>query len=359
MMLTICHINLAKGFRGGERQTELLIKALCEHDSIYQKVIVRKDSPLLEKITFRKNKLHLYRATKPYVRHTSRIKGSSLVHVHEAKGGQLAFLAHRIYGIPYLITRRVPNPIKSNPLTSRIYSSADRIVALSSAIRKVLVSYDSNLKPIIIPSMVSNLSVDPRSRNRIRKRYKNKFLVGHAGALVNRHKGQQYILEAAAHLQDEFPQVHFLLLGEGPDERTLTRAAKGLKNLELLGFRDNVGDFLAAFDAFAFPSLREGLGSVLLDAMQFRLPIVASNVDGIPDIIEHGKNGLLIPPQDGKALAEAIAYMYRNQHMCKKLSRNAFKTSQHYHPSVIVKKYLRLYQEICFEPYAGSSILAT
>lgn len=345
-VLNICHINLAKDFRGGERQTELLIKALGRQGNISQKVILSKDSPLVERLSKAGEKVSLYPISKPYLFHAHHVKDCSLLHVHEAKAGQFAYLATRIYKRPYVITRRVTNPIKTNPLTRRIYSEAERVVALSDAIRDVLTCYEANLNPLVIPSMVSSLPVNPQAIDEIRHRYRDKFLVGHAGALVNHHKGQQYIVEAAASLLQDYPEIHFLLLGRGKDGPWLKHMADGLSNIEFLDFRENLGDYLAAFDLFVFPSLHEGLGSVLLDAMQFKLPIVASSVGGIPDLIEHGKNGLLISSRDSRALADSILYLYRNEEIRRDLAENAYQVSLNYHPHSVSQRYLLLYREI-------------
>jgi glycosyltransferase involved in cell wall biosynthesis len=220
------------------------------------------------------------------------------------------------------------------------------VVALSGAIRDLLVKYDSRLKPVIIPSMVSSLPVNMSFRNEIRRRYAGKFLVGHAGALVNRHKGQQYLLEAASILENVYPNIHFFFLGQGEDESWLKGLADGLSNVTFTGFIENLGDYLAAFDLFVFPSLQEGLGSVLLDAMQFKLPIVASDVDGIPDIIEHEKTGLLVPPRDGKALSRAIENLYLSGDKRLMLSENAYAATVKYHPREIAALYLSAYKQI-------------
>lgn len=343
-MIKICHINLAGDFRGGERQTELLIKELCKYEDISQKVVLREESPLLSRLGDVDKRLELKSISKPYILHAGQVKNSDLIHVHEAKAGQFAYLATRIYKKPYLITRRVPNPLKANALTRRVYCRADRIIALSGAIRDVLINYDSRLNPVVIPSMVSSVPVNPEFRNKIRQKYKDKFLVGHAGALVNHHKGQQYIVEAAASIRHEYPKIHFLLLGKGEDERWLKSMAEGLDNIEFAGFKENIGDYFAAFDLFVFPSLQEGLGSVLLDAMQFKLPLVASQVGGIPDIVEHGKNGLLIPPADSGALAEAVLYLYNNKEVRSRLSENAYETSLNYRPVDLAKRYIGVYE---------------
>ncbi len=85
-----------------------------------------------------------------------------------------------------------------------------------------------------------------------------------------------------------------MLVGGGEDEGMLKTAAAGLSNVTFTGFVDNVGDYLAAFDIFVLPSNREGIGSVLLDAMDRALPVVASRVGGVPDIVHDGENGILI-----------------------------------------------------------------
>ncbi|MCF8094815.1 MAG: glycosyltransferase family 4 protein [Desulfobacteraceae bacterium] len=345
-MTKICHINLARGFRGGERQTELLVKEICKYEDIRQKVILRADCPLIDRLSGVDESLELKPISKPYILHAGDVKDCDLIHVHEAKAGQFAYLATRIYKKPYVITRRVLKPLKANPFTRNVYSGAERVIALSGAVKYVLVRYDSTLNPLVIPSMTSSLSSNQESRDKIKSRYKDKFLVGHAGALVNKDKGQQYIVEAAASMQHEYPQIHFLLLGQGRDEDRLKRMAAGLNNLEFAGFRANVGDYLGAFDLFLFPSLQEGLGSVLLDAMQFKLPIVATNVGGIPDIIEHGENGLLIPPADSGALADAVLYLYKNRDFCIRLAENAYKVSMKYKPSELARHYLQVYQSI-------------
>ena len=97
-----------------------------------------------------------------------------------------------------------------------------------------------------------------------------------------------------------------MLVGHGKDDARLRRIASGLGNIEFAGFVDNVADYLATFDLFIYPSLREGLGSSLLDAMHFGLPIVASRVGGIPELVEDQVNGLLIPPESPRDLVGAI-----------------------------------------------------
>jgi glycosyltransferase involved in cell wall biosynthesis len=115
----------------------------------------------------------------------------------------------------------------------------------------------------------------------------------------------------------------------------------GLDNIIFEGFVDNVGDYLAAFDLFAFPSLQEGLGSILIDAMNAELPIVASDVDGIPDLIQNEENGLLVSPADSALLAEKLVCLYEDKELSARLASKAQSDSRRLFPPVITERYLR------------------
>ncbi|MBB5021887.1 glycosyltransferase family 4 protein [Desulfurispira natronophila] len=341
--MRICHINLARGFRGGERQTELLISELALNN-IPQILVCRADSPM---------RTHL--ADVPLLRfHTAnhflgghtRTPRADFMHAHDAKGAHWANWEFRLRKTPYLITRRVPNPLKKNIFTRSVYRDAKMIVALSVAIEHSILTYLPSANTQIIPSMCAGLSHNKGTACSVRRRFSGKTLVGHIGALVDKHKGQSCLIEAARLLQNHQPQLHFLLLGQGKDEEGLRKQAEGLSNVTFEGFHSNVGDYLAAFDIFAFPSRQEGLGSILLDAMDYGLPIVASNVDGIPDIVKHEHNGLLVPPADAQALACAIESVVSNQDIASKLGKNGQKMASLFTPTAITQQYLELYQSI-------------
>lgn len=108
-------------------------------------------------------------------------------------------------------------------------------------------------------------------------------MVGHVGALDNDQKGQEFIIAVAREIESSHPEVQFALVGGGDDEAMLKARAAGLSNVAFVGFVDNVGDYLESFDLFVLPSNREGIGSILFDAMERALPVVASRVGGVPD----------------------------------------------------------------------------
>jgi len=336
--IIITHLNFAKGFRGGERQTQLLIEQLSK-EGYTQKLLVRKNSELGQRCKDIQN-LHIVEVPKPYIFHISDIKNSSLIHAHETKALQFAYFASLLTNIPYIVTRRVDNPIKNNFFNKLLYKKAKKVVALSHAIVKEV----NNICPIaditIIPSAFTESSINENKIKIIQERFKDKFLIGHIGALDDKHKGQSFLIEAAKSLQKTHPNIHFILLGRGKDEVMLKELTAGLSNITFEGFVNNVNDYIACLDLFVFPSRNEGLGSILFDVMQGEVPIIASNVGGIPDIIQHNENGYLIPPCNAEIICRSILYLYQEKSTRKKFVDNAKKTILKFSPDKMMKRYL-------------------
>lgn len=147
------------------------------------------------------------------------------------------------------------------------------------------------------------------------------FLVGTAARLAVQ-KGHMHFLEAMPALVSEIPSLQVVIVGEGPMRPTLERRARELgvdQYLRLPGFCPDVQGFMCGLDIFVMPSLWEGFGLVLLEAMAAGRPIVASNVSAIPEVVEDGVTGLLVPPADPAALAEAILTLWREPALREKL----------------------------------------
>lgn len=339
----LCHVNLARGFRGGERQTELLIRELTRFVS-HQRLIVRAGAPLSRRLA----DLHGLKvvAVGGKAGAIAASRGAALVHAHETAGAQVGLVRHWLGSIPYLITRRVDSVPKTDPFTRAMYRNAGRTVALSRAIEQLLVRYDRSLATRRIPDAYSNLPFDADAAARIRARYPDKFIVGHIAEIDFAHKGQLCLLDAAAALRRSVPELHFVLVGTGRDEQRAKEFAADLPNVSFAGWVDNVGDYLAAFDLFVLPSEHEGLGSILLDAMHFGLPIVATEVGGIPDVVVDGKNGLLVPAGDATALHEAIAALHSDPARRVAMAAANKDAARAYHPSVMAARYVDIYREL-------------
>lgn len=342
--MKICHINLAREYRGGERQTELLVCNLAKR-GMSQRVIARKGSRLADRLCCVAG-VELRDVRYPVLGHFDMTRGVDLMHVHEGKSQQTALLHHWLRKIPYIVTRRIPNPPGKHLGTRTGYRHASCVVALSKAIEKTLRDYDETIQVRTIPSMLSELSVDKENLKGLRQKYRGKFVVGHVGALQMRNKGQQYLVEAARLLSKRSSSLHFVLVGEGEDRGALEDLAKDLPNVTFVGFSDSVGDYLSLFDIFVFPSVKEGLGSILLDVMQFRKPIIASATGGIPELIVDGENGLLVSPQNAVELAEAIEKLYDDGTLRETFVKNGVNRIADYSADKITDAYLKLYREI-------------
>jgi glycosyltransferase involved in cell wall biosynthesis len=271
---------------------------------------------------------------------------AALIHAHESHGAQVSLIRNLVSGTPYVITRRVVSPLSSSRVTRAMYRRASRVAVLSRAIERVLTDYEPGIECVRIPGARAGFEIDREWVEAFRARHAGRFLVGHVGAYDFRHKGQDVLVEAAAVLASSHPNLHFVLVGSGRDEERLKELAARAGNVTITGWADNVGDYLAAFDVFAFPSIHEGLGSILFDAMQFGLPIVASDVDGIPDLVTDRENGLLVPPGDMGALAQAIGTLYSDPALREALGAQNKIKAQDFLPASMARRYLEVYAEI-------------
>jgi glycosyltransferase involved in cell wall biosynthesis len=347
MKPNICHINLAKGFRGGERQTLLLVQALSEKS--IQTIVTRKGSDLSYKAK-KMEGITVIELTKPFLFHIPRLKSQSIVHAHESKAAHLAYFLNHFYRIPYIITRRVTKPPKNGFFFKAVHSRASQVVAISNPVKSILDTVHKEFNTRVIFSSFSKLPVDEGNVRRLKQKYKNKFIVGHVGALVNKDKGQIHIIHTAKRLLTRYPDIHFLFLGDGRDKDWFHKEAEGFTNMEFKGFKTNIGDYYATFDLFLFPSLSEGLGSSILDAFYFHLPVIASSTGGIPDIITHGENGLLIPPGDEDQLYRQILTLYKDRIQAARLGRQANASLASFDIQNTSCQYLELYKMYHLDP---------
>src|SRR5210317_224825 len=302
-MRPICHLNLAPGYRGGERQTQLLIRELARRG--YEQRLVARRGGELPRYCDDIEGLDIRLVASNPIAAALAVLGSRVAHSHEGRSTYSGLIANWLFGIPYVITRRVVAPQSASFLRSLAHNRA-AVVAITRATARELQVRHPNIEPVIIPSVPAGFDFDEANVAEIRDARPGKKLIGHVGALDHSTKGQSTIIEVAHMAADLHPEWHFILCGDGKDRVRFRDEIGDLPNIDMVGWIDNVGDYLQAFDLFVFPSLHEGLGSSLLDAMQFGLPIVASNVGGIPDIVEDGANGHLVEPENAEQLLEGI-----------------------------------------------------
>lgn len=166
------------------------------------------------------------------------------------------------------------------------------------------------LKEVNIEKIKEELNIKPQSQ-----------IIGSIGRL-SREKGYRYLLDAIVQIKDRFPNIVFVLIGDGPDEENLKDYTKKLEisnRVIFLGYQNYIDKFLAMMEIFILPSLRESFGLVILEAMVAGKPVVATSVGGIPFLVENMKTGVLVPPKDPLALANAIVKLLEDKEEAKKM----------------------------------------
>jgi glycosyltransferase involved in cell wall biosynthesis len=174
------------------------------------------------------------------------------------------------------------------------------------------------------------------------------FVVGTVGRLAP-IKGHRYLIEAAKYVVQKFPETRFIFLGDGEllDEFRSLVVGLGIEdNFLFLGWRSNVAEILSIFDIFVFPSLNEGMGKAVVEAMSLGKPIIASSVGGLKDLISDGRNGILIPQADSTILSIEIAALLSDPTKRERIAREGKRMSQQYNSEIMVEKIEQLYKSL-------------
>ena len=178
------------------------------------------------------------------------------------------------------------------------------------------------------------------------------FAVGTVGRLTA-IKGPGVLMEAARAVIERRPESVFVFLGAGELLEALQAqaAAAGIAaHVRFAGWRPDAARMMSALDCFAFPSINEGMGKALVEAMALEKPVVASRVGGIIDLVDDGVNGFLVPVADPQALAVRILFYLENPGTARRMARRAAETAAAYGSAAMVRKIEALYAEFASRP---------
>jgi glycosyltransferase involved in cell wall biosynthesis len=296
-----------------------------------------------------------------------------VVHAHGYKASLLAGLLRPFIGAAVLPTCHLRFTGETSSLTTRLLMRAEvryyrwlpYVVAVSSPIRDfILASGVPPQRVVVIPNGVE-LSDDGTFQAETRARVRadldiasDTFVILNVARLTEQ-KAQRDILLACRRLLDAGHDCTALIVGEGELRSTLQESilAMGLgQRVRLLGFRSDIPALMAAADLFVLPSLDEGMPMSLLEAMAARLPIVATPVGAIPDVIEHQKDGLLVPVGHPDTLADAIDRCLTDVGLRKRLADAAHaKLVSHYSSRAMFRRYRELYRALAGNDTSGCS----
>ena len=237
-----------------------------------------------------------------------------------------------------------------------LLKTLDRIVATSGRIDRGLIAEGFPRSKIVrIPNHVNCRRFKPvsqtqRTGTRARLGFQaHHIIVTFCGRLLPR-KGVDCLLESWKEIAKDYPEAHLILLGEGVLQEKLKAEVKrcGLGHqVRFCGFVSNVEDYLASTDVFVLPSSKEGFPNALLEAMACGLPVVASRIGGVEDLVQDGKNGLLVPPGDPEALTLALRRVMEDRKLARRLGDNAGRTIlARYSQEKGAQRYIHLYKSL-------------
>jgi glycosyltransferase involved in cell wall biosynthesis len=277
-----------------------------------------------------------------------------VIHLHSRRGADwLGGIGARLSGVPVVLTRRVTSrePHWLVPLKYRLF---DRVITISRAIRDGLVGAgvpESDIR--VVHSAVPRPDpVVQWPRERLLSEFglpADALILGMAGQFIPR-KGHDVLLKALPKILEHFPRARILLFGKGALEEDVRRRAQaaGLSDaVRFTGFRDDLTQFLGCLDVLVHPAFDEGLGIILLQACAAAVPVVATPVGGIPEIIRDRVNGLVVPPGDPGAMAAAVTQLLQARDLRIRLGRAGREIAeQEFSVDRMVEGNLSVYREV-------------
>ena len=325
------HVDTARTWRGGQNQVLLTVNGLR---SIGERaaLVAHPDGELRRRAAEGLDLIPIAPRTEMDLtaawRFSRVIKrlAPDVIHAHDPHGVAMASLALSLGSStahgrePRLVaSRRVDFHFKGNSFSRWKYRQVDAFIAASEAIRQMLVADGVPAERTV--TVHEGIDVDhvvaapPVNVHEAFWLPHQAPVVGNVAALVP-HKGQRYLVDAAHLVVQDVPDARFIILGEGELREHLEKQVHEHhleKHVLLPGFRTDVLGCIKGFDLFVMSSVTEGLGTSLLDAMACGRPIVATRAGGIPEIVEDGVNGALVPPRDAASLAAAIVRALKDE----------------------------------------------
>lgn len=286
-----------------------------------------------------------------------RTRAVRLIHAHEFYMGMIGAVVSCLTGVPLIVTihgkNYYPDRMRRRLIFRMTAMQASGFIMVSDELKQFVCSITGMPKRYV--QVIHNgveLSQPSKVRAEVNLRAQvgidqNASIIGTVGALFP-VKGQRYLIEAFRIVRMKKAKVHLVILGEGQERESLEQEAQRLgigDSVHLLGFRTDVLAMLPQMDVFTLPSLSEGLPLALLEAMAAMRPVVVTRVGGMPELVEDGKTGLLVPPGDASALAASLLRFLENPDWAAQLGKAGRDTiASRFSHDAMVEKYQEIYQ---------------
>jgi glycosyltransferase involved in cell wall biosynthesis len=369
-MKRVLHVQKVTGMAGSERHLLFLLPGLARHFDITFLILEAPHKPVADYVAA------LTRAGVRTERLPIRWDGDllcmfamvrlmrrgafDLVHTHLIHADVLGGVAARLAGVPVVVSTK--HGYEDYDRTSRAYRLAGltarwtrKVITISDALSGKVAEVERipTAKLTTIHYGIDCVVPGPQpSRDAVRRSLglpPDAFAVLSTGRLVP-VKGYQYLIEAVGKLRAGGSSVILLIAGDGPERAVLQAQAERLgvgDRVRFLGWRADVSTLLAGVDAFALATLGEGFGLAILEAMAQRLPVVATRVVAVPEIVQDGETGLLVPPRDPAALADALLALEREPELRRRFAAAGHRRAlDHFSVARMVRDTERVYADV-------------
>jgi len=381
----VCHVAMGDLWAGAEVHLVALLTHLVRLEEFDCSVILFNEGRLVEElrrlslsVIVISEKRHSPIAVAYRLAKIFRTVRPDIVHTHKYKDSILATMAARCVGVPHVIrvVHGMPEPFKGlSNVNMSLYTLVDRfvldwlvdkLIAVSSDIQRALVKIYGADRVVRVHNGIDLEAVQAKtSRSDKRKEWNisdSVTLVGTVGRLVP-VKGHMVLLEALQILHQSHCMVTLLIVGDGPLRGDLEAEVRRLGLEEFVRFAGHQVepyDFINMMDVFVLPSLHEGIPMVLLEALALRRPVVATRVGGIPEVIEHGRTGLLAEPSDAASLAGFIQRMVQDLPMAASIGKaGRARVEDEFTANTMAGKTAELYGQVLFKTSARNHMSLT
>ncbi|HCG76369.1 MAG: hypothetical protein CO162_02405 [bacterium (Candidatus Ratteibacteria) CG_4_9_14_3_um_filter_41_21] len=273
----------------------------------------------------------------------------NIVHMHGYFATTIGRIAARISGIPILVTHLHTthyNLKLRNIIVDKILNLfTQKIICVSEAVKKSFIDTEDGAKGKFI--VIYN-GID-KKKYTLHQLDDRREIITTVSSLYP-HKGHTHLLKAMKEVLTSFPRVRFWIVGEGPLKEKLKKEAINLEissQVSFLGKRKDIPEILSQSVLFVLPSLREGLPLTILEAIAVGLPVIATEVGGIPEAVIDKETGFLVPPENAEALAEAIINLLKNPKMMEEMGQKGRKIfEEKFTTQIMIGKLENLYQKL-------------
>ncbi|HEX7415230.1 MAG TPA: glycosyltransferase family 4 protein [Bacteroidia bacterium] len=345
--MKIIEVNTEKTWRGGERQTLYNIQGFLQQGHEVE-LLCRKNFPLHQKAKELDIPIHAVsnglRAILYLIKHA---RYADVIHAQTSSGQMYGVVSSLFHKTPVVYTRRV-DFVPQGFFTKLKYTHTDKLVAISSAVKNILENFGLRNISVIPDIAVAKTLNEERAKKLIHfKGWDNKKIVATVAALVP-HKDPLTMVQAIYYLSQMRDDFMFLHFGEGVLQQEVEKEIARLnvsRWYHLIGHIDEVEDFFSVFDAFVMSSKEEGLGSSVLDAFLYKVPVVTTNAGGLKEVVEG--NGLVCDVKDAKALALSINEILNDADLRKDITGAAYENVlTNYSLQTITKQYEEVFKEV-------------